>query len=76
MTHDKFQNPLHELNNDITRLILKFGRGRTLLAILRSYFRLKSRPPDLASLNDYLRKDIGLPEERPRSTRHGGDARF
>lgn len=76
MTKEEIQNPIADLNREIASLIKKFGRGRTLLAIFRSYLTFKSRPPDLNHLEGYLRKDIGLSEKLPERKRAGWDSRF
>ncbi len=76
MTNDEIQNPIADLNREITSLINKFGRGRTLLEILKSYLTFKSRPPDLEHLEEHLRKDLGLGEKKPEPTKAYMDLRF
>ena len=63
MTKDEIRNPVAELNIEIARLVAKFGRWRTLIAIMRAHLRVKSRPPDAAKRDAELRKELGLPEK-------------
>lgn len=61
-----------ELTFEISYLIARFGRRQALLAILKTFWKGKGRPPDSVScMSNHLRRDIGLPllPEPKRSTR-------
>ncbi|UZD91227.1 hypothetical protein [Cognatishimia activa] len=56
-------NARKELTFEVTYLIARFGRRRALFAILKTFWKGKGRPPDsVVSMNNHLRRDIGLPE--------------
>ena len=62
MTQAFLHSSQKELTFEISYLVAKFGRRRALFAILKTYWKGKGRPPDTVStLNDHLRRDLGLP---------------
>lgn len=66
--------PLHTRpsRDAIDTAIALHGPLRVLLAAARALLRPKARPPDVASLPDHLRRDIGLlpMAHVPPSSRH------
>lgn len=63
MTKNEVRNPVAELNIEIARLVAKFGRWRTLIAIMRAHLHVKSLPLDEAKRDAELRKELGLPKK-------------
>ena len=76
MTQADSHSVLKELNFEVSYLIARYGRTRALVAILRTFWKGKGRPPDnVAPLNNHLRRDIGIPE-LPEATNKWWSMRF
>jgi hypothetical protein len=63
MTYIASHDAQKELRFEISYLVARFGRRQALIAILRTFWKGKGRPPDSVShLCNHLRRDIGLPQ--------------
>lgn len=62
MTKDEVHEPIPDLNEEIAKLIDKFGRGRLLTTAIKTVVRFKPSPPRADHLDNRMRRDIGLPE--------------
>lgn len=72
MTHIASHSAQKELNFEISYLVARFGRRQALVAIIKTCFKGKGRPPDSVShLSNHLRRDIGMPEIVAKSRRGG-----